>query len=225
MLLFRPQSFYQPTAALQPAAAAPPLTTFTLVGTPTTASGPDITIPTGFAAGDLCVVLNTARSAAVAPTAVLPDLFTQLVNNGGVNTRAIISAKILDGAEGALVCMDGDASDRSVTMVFRPDAPISAFAANSINGQATGGDPSVQTIAAAAAASLPIILLGQMYSSGTVDPRSVAPAMIEVVGVVNHFVHYKIYGSADTPLDHTYDMDDEGTANAIQSLYLTFTAA
>ena len=50
--------------------------------------------------------------------------------------------------------------------------------------------------------------------------------MSEIAGFAgNHFAHYRIIASGDTPDNNTYDMDDEGDRNTLQSGYLTFTTA
>jgi hypothetical protein len=91
------------------------------------------------------------------------------------------------------------------------------------NAQITSGNPAEQTITAASAASLPVVLFGAMATtSAAINPRSVDPAMDELTAEVNLYGHRKIYNPGDTPADHTYDMDDEGI-NAIVSGYLVFT--
>lgn len=159
----------------------------------------------------------------------MPTGFTQLLNhtNGGQYDRAIISAKILDGTEGPLTGMSGDSNEmRWVAACFRPDAAIASFNFLGGNGIFSDANPAAQTITASGATK-PVLLIGQMstfWASGQpISPRSTSPAMDELSGYNDsHYVHYKIYSTSDTPVNHSYDMDDEGFGNVLQSGYLTF---
>ena len=94
------------------------------------------------------------------------------------------------------------------------------------NGELTDGNPVSQTITSSAASPLPAIAYGQMANlkAATVSPRTHSPAMTELTtGDVFHYAHYKIYATTDSPADHTYDMDDEGGSNLLQSGYLELT--
>lgn len=178
------------------------------------------------AAGDLCVICDWARDlpgGTATPSTVTPSGFTRLITTSiGTATacKGIISAKILDGSETTVSTMN-DSEDGAVGLVFRPDQPFTAYAAQGMNGEATQGNPASQTIAANEASTTPVILIGHMAARGTISPRSVSPAMDEIADGTSHYVHYKIYNTA--PQAHTYDMDLEIEANVMQSLYLTFT--
>jgi hypothetical protein len=66
----------------------------------------------------------------------------------------------------------------------------------------------------------PVIGVGHVSSSNAVSPRTNSPAMTEIAGPsTGHYAHHIIYGTPSTPLDNTYDMDDEGNPNIIQSGY------
>lgn len=179
------------------------------------------------AAGDLCVIFNSAQhsSSSTPPITVTPTGFTVVqedaISSGGSN-RAIISAKKLTGSETTLTGMNST-TETWIAGVWRPSRSFSSFAWNSPNGEATLSDPASQTITAASAASLPALLVGQMYvgSNDIVDPRSTSPTMNEIAGATtSHYAHWFHYASS--PQNHTYDMDDEGR-QIIQSGYFTFT--
>lgn len=179
-----------------------------------------ITIPT-FAVGDLCVVWNWYRNAY--SSGGVPSGFTGLQDNQ-VSGGGIISAKILVGGETTVTGLAGSAEQRWIAATFRPTVAISGFAWNDPAGASADTNPAVQTINAAGATP-PVILLGQMAAGSAVSPRTMSPALDELNNhaQTNHFAHYKIYNPGDTPADHTYDMDDEGNQNLLQSGYLTFT--
>lgn len=193
------------------------------------ASGTDssIEIPGTIAAGDLCIIWNRASGFAVG--FVTPSGFTVLtdITEGGSNTiGGMISAKILDGTETTVTGMN-DTAESWICAVFRPvGGTLTGFAFNELGEQATTGDPTLQNIDASAETNLPILLVGQMgcLTDGTISPRTVDPAMDELTAANYHYAHYKIYNEGDTPTDHDYDMDDEGT-NVLQSGYLDFTWA
>ena len=173
------------------------------------------------ASGDLCLLWNVADGGGSNPADVTPPDFNVLRTLNSNNRRAKIFYKILTGSETSVTGLNGNNSERWIVLVLRPDATITAVTDNDTsNNQATTGNPTSQTITASGE-SAPVVLYGHMYASGTVSPRSTSPAMTELTSGATHYSHYYLYNSGDTPADHTYDMDDEGT-NFISSGYLTF---
>lgn len=176
------------------------------------------------AAGDLCLFFN--RAAGSTPNDVQPSGFTQLISDvaSGIDCRAQICAKRLTGSESTLNGYNSATGHYILALIFRPSLSFSSFTFHSggaASTQIVDYDPSSQLINSSAATTIPVLAFGQMGSSLTIDPRTVSPAMDEL-GSVNNYVHYKIYNIGDTPVDHSYDMDDEGSSNTLQSGYLTF---
>ena len=206
-------------------------TTFTFVAS-SSGSGTTITIPGTPTAGDLCIIWNTATNSGGIPPDVTPAGFTKLAtfaSSEGWWERASVFAKKLDGTETTVTGLNGPNGTRWIAATFHPDSPFLSFANGMTpNGEWTNGNPASQTITSASAASLPAMLWGQMslWSSVTISPRTTSPAMSEIAGAVgNHFAHYRVIAYGATPDDNTYDMDDEGNSNVLQSGYLTFTTA
>lgn len=184
-----------------------------------------IAIPALAAAGDLAVLLDSARNAAsVIPTKVIPTNWTEAadVTGSGVTTnrgRSTISYKVLAAGDlgGNITGMD-DAAEGKIILIFRPSgAAISGVTLSTPTGEVTGGDPAQQTIAMAAAA-VPVIGVAQWYGSQAVDPRAATPEMAaEVANGTVHFAKYSVYNSA--PADHVINMDDDGNLNGLQAVY------
>lgn len=185
-----------------------------------------ITIPGPVTAGDLCIIWNQGYNGGT-PADVTPSGFTKLMTATLLGSRMSLFAKILTGSETTVTGLDGDSSvDRHwAVATFHPDFPISGFSNGMTpNSEITNGNPAAQTITAASSPSKPIIVWGQMNTSGSVNPRTTSPVMNELTTMdAQHYAHYKIYSSSDTLVNHTYDMDDEGNANMLQSGYLVFT--
>lgn len=176
--------------------------------------------------GDLIVIWHVGYDAdGTAPSTETPADFTNHQNtsaNLGANSaRAIISSKIWDGINDNVNVMAGSSSQRNIIACFRPAFAIASRTWNSGNGQVTTGNPTSQTIAASGGGA-PLLAVGHMWSSGTVDPRTTSPTMNEIAGSsVNHYAHWLQYQAAESPANISYDMDDEGN-NAMQSGYFTF---
>lgn len=200
---------------------AAPLTAFTFVQARTVGDSNTIDLTGEVEAGDLIVMLNFAKNTSGIPTQVVPTGFTGLQANGAGTVRGQISAKIAVGDEGVITIMSGTSLQKAIAAIFHPDAPITGFVWNSPNGEATTTNPTAQNIDASPATP-PIILIGQMGSSGVISPRTTSPAMTELLNDTNHYAHYTIVNVGGTPADNSYDMDDEGE-QVIQSGYLTFT--
>jgi hypothetical protein len=220
-----------------PAAAAAPvedagLTTLSQVLSATDNSGAAFTLPVGIQAGDLIVVWDVATGASL-PFTALPTDFTPIANVTISTTRCILSYKIAVGGEsGASVNgMDGSSGEAKAVYVFRGDIPITAVNVQSVNSQATDGNPTGQTVTASGGAA-PLIVIGSyavFTVGGTVNPRTFSPAKDGEISVTNFiggfggdmWLAYKIYNSS--PADVSVDMDDEGDRNTLVSCYIECT--
>lgn len=202
---------------------------FSLLGTGT-GTGSTITIPNGggsLQAGDVCVISNFGKSNAGAVADGLPSGFTAYQNTASNasagQVRHCLCYKVLTGAETTVTGISTDAMAWAA-VVYRPIYPIlTAVQGMAVVGGSSSGDIAGVTITAAAASPLPALLCGGMTSDGAIDPRSVSPSMSELSADTRHYFHHKVYNPGDTPSDHTYDMDDEGSRNIMGCGYLTFT--
>jgi len=188
-------------------------------------------IPAGASIGDLCVIFDHGFGSSL-PADVTPTDFTQLVTASGAlsdgnDMRSKISAKVLvSGDPGSTVTgINGGTNDRYITMIFSPSAPISGFEINSPNEQFTTGNPTSQTIAASGETNLGILMLGDMYAGTAISPRTASGMEEQLGGATTQYSHYRIFNDGDTPVNQTYDMDDEGDGQSLLSCYLTLIPA
>ena len=88
--------------------------------------------------------------------------------------------------------------------------------------QSTDGNPTAHTVGASAGPA-PLIVLGCYETgSGSIDPRTFSPAKDgEITSSQFHYLAYKIHNSA--PADVSIDMDDEGIAATLHTMYLACT--
>ncbi len=95
-------------------------------------------------------------------------------------------------------------------------------APTSVNGQATTGNPSVQTITPNSTYGIGVAVYA---SSGAVSPRtSSITATNEVNNSTNHYIKLFIFDTVNgaAPTSFTVDMDDEGT-NVLKSCWIPVT--
>lgn len=184
-----------------------------------TSSAETITVPAGVIAGDLLVLLDNAQGATV-PTTVIPSGFTSIGNiNDGGQARQILSYKIADGSEAsALLTGMNSTSETKALYVFRGNTRILSASPLSVNGQATTGNPTAQTVTAGAGV-VPLVVIGGYGANAAVSPRTMTPAKDgEINSSTVMYLAYKIYNIS--PADVSVDMDDEGI-NYLQSCYIS----
>jgi hypothetical protein len=178
-------------------------------------------------AGDLIAHLDLAFTIGSIPASVVPSGFSSRSDislAGGA--RQIISVKTAVGNEGGttLTGMSGGLSNHRVVATFRRSPSSSGASFSIATGQATSGNPTLQTVTASDD-PLPLIVLGcyGCASAGTVSPRTMSPAKDGEIGNSgnNLFLAWKIYN--ESPANVDIDMDDESDANFLQSLRVTMT--
>lgn len=163
-------------------------------------------------AGDVAVWVQNAVSAfSSTPAAGIPTGFTQIATDaltvGSIGSRVNAAYRICDGSEsGAIVgsgSSGGGTSRQSSLHIFRPNVPASLVTIKNMQLQITDGNPSGQTIPAAAAqAPLLVIAAGATATSFSVE----SPALTKVTSG-DAVTGYKIYTSA--PADHSVDIIDD----------------
>lgn len=170
-----------------------------------------IGFPAGIASGDICIVFLRGNVAE-------PADFTTVRADLGIGVQARICVKKLTGAETGIALTS---LESWITAVFRGNGAFSSISGHSLNGAQTSANPPTQTISSASTATLPAIAFGQMITfSGSISPRDTSPTMSELSANSSHYAHYAILNSS--PVDYDYNMDDEGSANTMQSGYLRF---
>ena len=187
-----------------------------------TSTAATITAPASINSGDLLILHDVAHGGASTPTSVIPSGFTSIVDTDITKLKSILSYKIADGTEdgASLTGMNGSDFNAKGLYQFRGDIPITSVNLSTVNSEATAGNPSSQNVSASGGTS-PLIVIGAYGTSNAagVDPRTFSPAKDgEISGSVEQYLAYKIYNSS--PADVSIDMDDEGAANILYSLYI-----
>ncbi len=205
------------------------ITTITFVAS-AGANAATITIPAGAQAGDVAVLFDLAHSTSVAaaPTSVTPANWTLIKEtNEAVSrgSRAITSYKILAAGEpGSSVTGMNDDREDKVMLVFRGNVAVVTVTPSVWNGESTDGDPASQSVAASGGAA-PLVVLGCAGDDNSNASFATASPAFDGTGTatdLDAIMGYKIYNSA--PADHTIDMADLGSNNALHSGYLQFSA-
>lgn len=190
--------------------------------------GETITVPAGVKKGDVLVLLDMAFNAGGGgtPATAVPSGFSAIVNDSGATNRVITSRKLAVGTEASTVLtgMNGALVDHKILLVFRGNVAVKSLSVNSI---ATSGvdpnNPSAQVVASGTG-TRPLIVIAAYTGSAAVDPRGMTPAKDGEVSsdasVNNCWLAWKFYNADQSPADVTVDMDDEGTANCLQSFYI-----
>ena len=196
----------------------------------TTSGGSTITIPSSAAAGDLCIITNTAgQIGGTAPGAVTPAGFTNVVNFTGsdgftFSLRSMISWKILaSGDPGSGVSGMGDSS--LTALVFRPDNfTLSSITTSTPSTQGTSATPTNQTITLdAATAGRPLVSLAYYGSQNAVNSSiSGGPTYTTVSAGSTDVVRYAALEELIESANSTVSMTDTGV-NTMSSLTFRFT--
>lgn len=201
-----------------------------------TVNAENITLPSSIEAGDIIVLFDKPMGGTVTPTLVIPTGFTSISDTtdsvapstAGYYGRITVSYKKANGSEAgsSITGMLGDSTNpaRKMALVFRPNFTIATLTPASVHAEISHGNPSSQTVTSGSGAA-PLIVFGFYGQSiDAISPRTFSPAEdaeISVPASTNvTFVKYKIYNGADTPANHSVDMDDEGDLNLLQSFYL-----
>lgn len=190
--------------------------------------GSTVTVPAGVQSGDLIVISDWVRHSST-PTEVIPSGFTVLHNSGLLNSRRrlILSYKIAAGTEGGTLItgMSGNEGNYKVLMVFRANFTPSGISPGTPAFTTTDGNPTEQVIGAAGEPTPGIVfaVYASFDGASVVDPRTFTGATMdaELSANVRHYLKYKIFNGGSTPADVTIDMDDEGSSNTLQGIYIT----
>lgn len=204
-----------------------PLSEVALVDSTTSVDTATVALPTGHRIGDLallydwCYVENDGGD----PASVVPSGFTSFQGGTGVSgeidppdqgkVRVLISYKILDGtepAETSLTGMNGNRREAKIVKLFRGNVRIKSVTPKSLNTYITFGNPSEQTIAAAAGLAPLVAYAFHAKGNGTVGFTTNSPAFSEIVaaGTIALGGH-RIYNSA--PSNHAVDADGGGSGS------------
>lgn len=177
------------------------------------------------ASGDLAVLLDWAyHFGASAPTAVTPSGFTVHLNQtaslaGILHQRLMVSSKICTGSEsGNLTGMNSSGTISKVMLIFGNG--IASRTSSTWQYSLTDGNPASKT-ASASGGNAPLVVIGCAITDTIAAAWTTeSPAFDDEVTANGGrmLVGYKVYNSS--PNDHTIDMNDLGSMNAIAIGYL-----
>lgn len=217
-----------------PGAVARRVTSLSFVASLFTNGSGNINMPTalqGVLPGDFAVLADTAVNEDAGISDGVPVGFTALApssygdSGSTFNWRARLSAKVLTAADiGAVKAgFAGNTSARKGVIVFRPNAPISIFAAGAAFSVATHDDvPGSQTIAAAGELRLPLLAVGLMYSDASGSRVATGMTELQNPGYATQFMHYRLFNAGSTPVNMTYSNTANGNQSVLHSGYIVF---
>ncbi|MGH6922857.1 MAG: hypothetical protein ACRED5_03715 [Propylenella sp.] len=184
----------------------------------------NITIPATAAVGDLAVLFDYAQTDGSTPTNVVPTGWTQVVTafgGDGNEARTTVSYKILTaGNPGSSVTGINGENNYKIMFVFRWTSTINTVTPSSWASQVTGNEPNSQVVSASGQAT-PLIVFGHAAEEGSGVAFSTASPAFDATMTTSSGesrAGRKIYNAS--PANHTIDMDDEGSHNALVSGYL-----
>lgn len=191
-----------------------------------TSTAATITWPGSLQSGMVAFLIDHANNIINKPTDVTPSGFTNIPLSGTAQTdgfnRVKTSYKILTGSEsGSLTGMDGDSFDRKIMFIIQGTSPIASVTISDATVNLTNSDPGSETISASNGIG-PVLVIGSasIGSSATAAFSTESPAFDATVAATRMVAGYKIYNSS--PQDHTIDMNDLGSGNALIGFYATF---
>lgn len=194
-----------------------------------TSTGTTITLPSDIEVGDIIVIADYVKglgSAGAMPNVSgTDDGYTDISSVDSVNSynfsfKVAVSgdaSKVLSG------CSGNNAADVcKVALVF--EGPVTSGTRHQFSAEDTNGDPSSQTMNSSGD-TVPLLVLCMLggTSSVTLTTGSSDGSVANTAGNNEVIVYYSLYGTLDTPSDHTYDTGDNGTFNAIVSTVILLT--
>lgn len=194
-----------------------------------TRNGNTLTIPAGARGGDIAVVaecINTVTANLTAPSGWTLILQTFLNNNVG----GLAYYKILTDSDAGATLTSTDASTTNhfmVGQVFRANNNIRTVSIGDTAGEATTGDPTLQTLNLSGL-TVPVIGFFHMAQRGsnnvafsltTTPTNDGATTVVSITAEPLERLYYKIYNITETPADLTGDIGDAG-AQLLQSWYI-----
>lgn len=179
-------------------------------------------IPASAIAGDIAIFYASGHGTGISSTdnPTTPNNFIRVRLNVDPADSIIYSAyKILEESDLIATLTSGinESTEYCAVMIFRPSRTPSSLSAFSVNGQATNGDPSPQTIDMSLGPTNKSILAVAFASvTGRETGTTTSPTMIERIVNARSSAYYRIFNYPTVPSNITVDIADEGD-NAIQS--------
>ena len=170
---------------------------------------PTLSLPSGAAAGDLCVIQY--GSLATAGTAI-PGFTLIAANQTSGGRQNVLSWKLLtpsDISTGSISAQRSTSAVRTSIAVFKPDKPITDVTVLGIkNGTNKASSVVTQTIPSSAGLK-PFVVVAAWYTAGSVAASAtmngtLTTTGVKVAGTISVYgQYYRIFNSADTPVDLT----------------------
>lgn len=181
-----------------------------------------ISVPSGTQVGDLIILFDGAYSISGSPTSVYPAGFTAIgTSQSSGRLRNNVSYKIAaSGDIGATITgMTTSGFRRKILAVFRPDVIVPSVIINSLNQQATSGDPAPQNITASGGIGA-LLLLGTAFSGDSItETGTLVTSGVSIPSIGgDQGAFYEIQNG--TKSDRTFDMPDVDV-NCLVSFYVS----
>jgi hypothetical protein len=210
--------------------------TLTFVGASYVSGSTTIAMPSGTQAGDIVFVIDRLAGTGSltnfrTPLTSSSNSFTAHQTTSGGSTFSFLGCRIssrvlLSGELGTITNLINNttaSAHRTIAVAFRPSSAITSVTYTQTGGQYTTGDPSVQTVTVSSQPAAALAMA--VYTAlAAVAPRTSSITMNELVesGVTTLYAKYKLYSDGESRTNFTVDMDDEGSANLLQSFYVKF---
>lgn len=195
------------------------------------ATAATITMPTNVRKDDICIHLDHPINSAATPTAVTPTGFTNLTNVTIANvTRSMVSyRRILEESEqgSTITGMTAVTAGNKLLIVLRPSRPLQSVTASAWNAEANAANPAAQAVNLLGKNFDSVIVFGAVgANAGTAAFSTQTPAFDRthlIAADSDAMIGWKQYSRGQPIFNHSIDMNDLGTNNALHSGYLAFT--
>jgi len=178
-----------------------------------------VTIPASAQVGDIAIFYTAAHGTGISsgdnPT--IPPGFVE-VRVDIDSADSIMQSGYAVLQEGYATTLSGinESQEFCAVMIFRPSRPTTSATTFSVNGQATIGDPTAQTINMSLSPSYNAIIAVAFMSGTTTVVEDVPGSMTLVSANSDSHAFYQVFNQEDTLTNLTVDMPDEGD-NVMQS--------
>lgn len=211
-----------------------PISSFSYIASSEAVQTNNLTIPSSSQSGDIAVIVDNINSST---NISAPSGWTLISSNsaGDTNLTAATYYKVLVGGDPGSTVASPNTSTTDHFMacaIFRPstNSEIASAILNDVDGQATTGDPSADTVTMSGS-SPPLIGFIAFFQRGgnannmNITSEPAADGYVEVLKstLIKIRLYYKIYNVGNTPVDMSGDIADSG-AQGIISWYFTFTS-
>lgn len=208
-----------------------------------TSTAETITVPANSQEGDTLILIDFGQHNSTGLTKVIPTGFTEIAtteNSPANSRRTVSSCRLAPASYGSTVLTGQNAGteNRKILLVFRGGRRPTSLTPVAVDGAEAAGNMAAQTITVSGGTA-PLIAFASYAATpavvgGTpdIDPRTFTISGSDAKdGEVSNvdvdaalWVAFKSFYFGGTLSDITADMEDEGTANHLQTNYIELSA-